>query len=113
MEPKGNSLHLGVTLGELTQQMITEKHLNGVRGLYVKDVDPNGLIAELRGSTGQPALVEGDVVVRINRIPVATLAEFDRVMKGLKAGDPIVLHVATYRRDIDGIAQRVVQFTYQ
>jgi len=113
VEPKGNSLHLGVTLGELTQQMITEKHLNGVRGLYVKDVDPNGLIAELRGSTGQPALVEGDVVVRFNRIPVATLAEFDRVMKGLKAGDPIVLHVATYRRDIDGIAQRVVQFTYQ
>ncbi|HLE64239.1 MAG TPA: trypsin-like peptidase domain-containing protein, partial [Pyrinomonadaceae bacterium] len=39
-EPKGNSLHLGVTLGELTPQIITERHLTGVRGLYVKDVDP-------------------------------------------------------------------------
>src|SRR6266446_239649 len=32
-DPKGNGLHLGVTLGELTQQLITDKHLTGVRGL--------------------------------------------------------------------------------
>jgi serine protease Do len=113
VEPKGNGLHLGVTLGELTQQMITEKHLTGVRGLYVKDVDPNGLIAEVRNSAGQPALSEGDVITRINRIPVATLADFERVLKSLKAGDPIVLHVSTYSRAIDSIIQRVVQFTYQ
>jgi serine protease Do len=112
-EPKGNSLHLGVTLGELTQQIITERHLTGVRGLYVKDVDPNGLIAEMRLAGGQPALSEGDVITRINRIPIATLAEFERVLKGLKSGDPIVLHVSTYSRAADGIIQRIVQFTYQ
>jgi serine protease Do len=112
-EPKGNSLHLGVTLGELTPQVSTERHLTGVRGLFVKDVDPNGLIAEVRTPGGGPALTEGDVITRINRIPVATLAEFERVLKGLKKGDPIVLHVSSYSRVADGVVQRIVQFTYQ
>src|SRR5687767_2900341 len=33
-DPKGNGLRLGITLTELTQQLITEKRLTGVRGLY-------------------------------------------------------------------------------
>jgi hypothetical protein len=110
-DPKGNGLHLGVTLSELTQQMITDKHLAGVRGLYVKDVDPNGLAAEVRNTTGQQALNEGDVITRINRVPVTTLADFQRVISGLKAGDPIVLQVSRYVRD--RITTRIVQFTYQ
>jgi serine protease Do len=110
-DPKGNGLHLGVTLAELTQQLITDKHLAGVRGLYVKDVDPNGLAAEVRNTTGQQALNEGDVITRINRVPVANLADFQRVVTGLKAGDPIVLQVSRYVRD--RITTRIVQFTYQ
>jgi serine protease Do len=110
-DPKGNGLHLGVTLAELTQQLITDKHLTGVRGLYVKDVDPNGLAAEVRNTTGQQALNEGDVITRINRMPVATLADFQRVVSGLKAGDPIVLQVSRFVRD--RITTRIVQFTYQ
>ncbi len=109
--PKGNGLHLGVTLAELTQQMITEKNLTGVRGLYVKDVDPNGLAAEVRNTTGQQALNEGDVITRINRVNVTTLAEFQRVIGGLKSGDPIVLQVSRYVRD--RVTTRIVQFTYQ
>src|SRR5438128_270174 len=31
-DPKGNGLHLGITLAELTQQLVTEKHLTGLRG---------------------------------------------------------------------------------
>ena len=112
-DPKGNGLHLGITLGELTQQLITEKHLGGVRGLYVKDVDPNGLAAEVRGSSGQQSLTEGDVITGINRIPVTTLADFQRVVSGLKAGDPIVLQVSRYVRDLDRVTTRIVQFTYQ
>src|SRR6266496_4380989 len=98
-DPKGNGLHLGVTLAELTQQLIAEKHLSGVRGLYVKDVDPNGLLAEVRAAGGQQALSEGDVITRINRVPVATLADFQRVLSGLKTGDPIVLQVSRFVRD--------------
>lgn len=110
-DPKGNGLHLGITLAELTQQLITDKHLTGVRGLYVKEVDPNGLAAEVKGTGGQQALNEGDVITRINRVPVTTLADFQRVISGLKAGDPIVLQVSRYVKD--RISTRVVQFTYQ
>ena len=110
-DPKGNGLHLGVTLAELTQQMSTDKHLTGVRGLYVKDVDPNGLAAEVRGSGGQQGLTEGDVITRINRVPVTTLADFQRVLGSLKTGDPIVLQVSRYVRD--RVTTRIIQFTYQ
>ena len=111
--PKSNSPHLGITLQEITQQLIAEKHLSGVRGLYVKEVDPNGLAADVRLAGGQPALSEGDVITRINRIPVTALADFQRVLNGLKPGDPIVLNVSRYQRDGDRIVQRIVQFTYQ
>ncbi len=112
-DPKGNGLHLGITLAELSQQLISDKHLVGVRGLYVKEVDPNGLAAEVRVSGGQQALNEGDVVTLINRIPVATLADFQRVLNGLKPGDPIVLQVSRFVKDLNQVTTRIVQFTYQ
>jgi serine protease Do len=110
---KTNEVHLGIKLAELTQQLVAEKRLNGMRGLYVKEVDPNGLAAELRAPGGQPALGEGDVITRINRVPVSTLADFQRVLNGLKPGDPIVLNISRQSRDGDRINQRIVQFTYQ
>src|SRR5687767_13141527 len=55
-EPKGNGPQLGITLAEITQQLVAEKHLTGVRGLYVKNVDPNGLAADVRTPAGQAAL---------------------------------------------------------
>jgi serine protease Do len=112
-DPKGNGPQLGITLAEITQQLVAEKRLTGVRGLYVKNVDPNGLAADVRLAGGQAALTEGDVITRINRLPVTTLAEFQRVLNGLKPGDPIVLNVSRYQRDLDRVAQRIVQFTYQ
>jgi serine protease Do len=114
-DPRGNALHLGITLAELTPQLLADRHLTGVQGLYVKDVDPNGLIAELRNSGGGQALVEGDVINRINRVPVTSLADFQRVLSGLKAGDPIVLNVTRIARDPKGDRQFpvIVQFTYQ
>jgi serine protease Do len=115
-DPKGNTLHLGITLAELTPQLIVERHLTGVRGLLIKEIDPNGLVAEVRvPPTNAPALSEGDVINQINRVPVNTLADFQRVMNGLKAGDPIVLHVTSIRRDPRGERQQpiIVQFTYQ
>src|ERR1700752_2238589 len=114
-DPKGNALHLGITLAELTPQLLADRHLTGVQGLLVKDIDPNGLIAELRNSGGGQALVEGDVINRINRVPVTSLADFQRVLSGLKAGDPIVLNVTRIQRDPKGdrMFPVIVQFTYQ
>jgi serine protease Do len=108
-QPEINRLRLGVTLQELTPQLATERKLAGVRGLYVKDIDPNGIIADARPRS----LAEGDVVLRINRVPVGTLEEFERIVNSLKPGDAVVLNVARYDRDAGRIVQRVVQFTYQ
>ena len=114
-DPRGNALHLGITLAELTPQLLADRHLTGVQGLYVKEIDPNGLVAELRNQAGQPMLVEGDIISRINRVPVSSLADFQRVLNGLKTGDPIVLNVIRIQRDVKGDRQipLIIQFTYQ
>lgn len=111
--PKGNALKLGITLTELTPQLVSEKHLTGVKGLYLKDLDPNGIAADVRSAAGQPALSEGDVITRINRVPVTSLADFQRVLSGLKPGDPVVLNISRYERRLDRVIQQIVQFTYQ
>ncbi|HVG38254.1 MAG TPA: Do family serine endopeptidase [Pyrinomonadaceae bacterium] len=95
---------LGIKLSELTPQLAADRNLNNVRGLLIKDVDPSGIAADAN-------LREGQVITRINRVSVSTLGEFERVIGGLKPGDPIVLNVAV---SIGGrVEQRVVQFTYQ
>jgi serine protease Do len=108
--PKSNSVRLGLTLAELTPQLIADKHLEGVKGLYVKDVDPNGLAAEMPESVRISA---GEVITRVNRIPVTTLAEFQRVIESLKPGDAVVLNLSNYFRPQNRITSRIVQFTYQ
>ena len=85
-QAEANRVKLGVTLQEMTPQVAAERKLTGVRGLYVKDIDPNGIIADAR----KPSLLEGDVILRINRIPVSSLEEFEKVVAGLKPGDPVV-----------------------
>ncbi|MFN2453219.1 MAG: trypsin-like peptidase domain-containing protein [Pyrinomonadaceae bacterium] len=112
-KPVSDKLPLGITLAELTPQLVAEKNLTGVRGLLVKDVDPNGIAADVRLAGGQPAIREGDVIQRINRVPVATLEDFRRVAGALKPGDAIVLNIATYNEGSDRVIQRIVQFTYQ
>lgn len=111
--PKPTVLKLGMTLAELTPQLVTEKHLTGVRGLYLKDLDPNGVAADVRSALGQPALAEGDVITRINRLPVSTLADFQRVLSTLKPGDPVVLNVSRYEGRLNRVITQIVQFTYQ
>ena len=106
---KTGTARLGLTLAELTPQIIADKHLNGVKGLYIKEVDPNGLAADIRPRE----VAAGEVVTRINRIPVATLADFQRVISSLKPGDAIVLNLSNYDRPTDRIVSRIVQFTYQ
>jgi serine protease Do len=115
-DPRGNALHLGITLTELTPQLLADRRLTGVQGLYVKEIDPNGLVAEIRiQPSGAQAVAEGDVISRINRVPVTTLADFQRVLSSLKPGDPIVLNVTRLQRDAKGdrLLPLIVQFTYQ
>ena len=114
--PKGNALRLGITLAEITPQVLADRQVAGTQGLYVKEIDPNGLMAEIRiPPSGLPALVEGDTINRINRVQVNSLADFQRVLSTLKVGDPIVLNVTRLQRDRTGerLVPLIVQFTYQ
>jgi serine protease Do len=96
---------LGLTLSELTPQLANERNLKGVRGLLVRDVDQSGLAFEAQIS-------ENMVIQRVNRIPVNTLAEFERVIGNLKVGDAVVMNVTFLdRRNL--ITQTIIQFTYQ
>jgi serine protease Do len=115
VNPKGNTLRLGVTLAELTPQLIADRRLTGVQGLLIKEIDPNGLVAEIRiPQTSTPAVLQGDVINRINRTTITSLADFQRVLSGLKPGDPIVLNVTRRDPRVDGrLVPRIVQFTYQ
>ncbi|HKG96669.1 MAG TPA: PDZ domain-containing protein, partial [Pyrinomonadaceae bacterium] len=115
-DPRGNSLHLGITLAEITPQLLADRHLTGVQGLFLKDIDPNGLVAEIRiPPSNDPAVRQGDVITRINRTPVTSLADFQRVLNELTAGDPIVLNVTRVLRDPKGdrLQPLIIQFTYQ
>jgi len=113
-DPRGNTLRLGITLAELTPQLLADRRLTGVQGLFVKEIDPNGLVAELRvPPAGRQPLDEGDVINRINRTPVSSLADFQRVLSGLKAGDPIVLNVTRVDSVSNKAVPLIVQFTYQ
>ncbi|MGH9900067.1 MAG: PDZ domain-containing protein, partial [Pyrinomonadaceae bacterium] len=108
-DPSVNKVQLGITLTELTPQLANDKKLVGIRGLLVKDIDPNGIIADLPQS--QTRLNKEEVIVKINRVNVNTLADFERIANSLKQGDPVVLIVNTPN---DGqITQKIIQFTFQ
>jgi serine protease Do len=96
---------LGLKLSELTPQLANERGLKNVRGLLVTEVDPSGIAADAD-------IRENMVVQKINRVPVNTIADFTRVMEGLKFGDPVVMNLAAPRGD-GGVQQTIVQFTYQ
>jgi len=68
---------------------------------------------EVRGAGGTQALNEGDVITRINRVPVATLVDFQRVIDTLKPGDGIVLNLSRYDHRARRVVQRIVQFSYE
>ncbi|MCA1556043.1 MAG: S1C family serine protease, partial [Acidobacteria bacterium] len=101
----GDRPTLGLTLSELTPQLANERNLKGVRGLLVRDVDQSGLAFEAQ-------IGENMVIQRVNRIPVNTLAEFEKVISSLKVGDAVVMNVSYLDRS-NRITQTIIQFTYQ
>jgi serine protease Do len=109
VKPTVGRLPLGITLVELTPALAAERSLTGVAGLLVKDVDPNGIAADARPNPVVPT----DVITSVNRIPVATLAEFQKIVDALKPGDPVVLNITQFSNQNKTLQKRIVQFTYQ
>jgi S1-C subfamily serine protease len=112
-EKKPTTLKLGLTLSEITPQIATTNNLKDVKGVFVKDVDPNGVAADVRQSNGYPAFIQSDVITRINRVKITSLADFEKVTKDLKEGDPVVINVVRYDGRGGRLVHRIVQFTFQ
>jgi serine protease Do len=95
---------LGLKVSDLTAQIANERNLKGLRGVVVQDVEQASLAADA-------GLTRYTVIQRVNRTPVASLEEFERIINALKPGDPVVMHVSRYNGE--RITQSIVQFTFQ
>ena len=91
--------------------MATANNLEGQKGLLVKEINPSSFIADVKSSTGNQALGEGDLIQRINRINVTDLKAFTQIVAKLKVGDPVVLHVLTYNPALAATQLKIIQFT--
>jgi len=101
----------GLTLVDLTPTLAATYKLEGQKGLLVKDVNPASYIADIRSTTGEPVLGEGDLIQRINRVSVADQKAFNETVAKLKAGDAVVLHVISYDPRTRAPQLKIVQFT--
>jgi serine protease Do len=77
---------LGVTVRALTPELADRLGVTSGRGVIVQDVK-GGSFADDVG------LTRGDVVLEINKQPVNTAEDFDRVQSGLKSGQDVVFLV--------------------
>jgi len=101
----------GLTLAELTPVLSATYKLDGQKGLVIRDVNMASYVADVRLSTGESALRIGDLIERLNRQDVTTLAAFQAAAAKLKPGDPVVLHIAYYNPALQTIQRKIVQFT--
>ena len=103
----------GLTLGEITPQIVALYKLETKKGIVVKNINPASFIADVKNSSGtSAALNQGDLIQRINRVPVTDLKTFNEAAAKLKKGDAVVLQIQNYDFQ-NGIQHRIVQFTVQ
>ena len=103
----------GLTLTEMTPDLANVYKLEGQKGVLVKAINPESYIADVKLSNGFDALGEGDLIQKINRVPVTDVKSFTAMVNKLKPGDPVVLQILTFNPR-DRIAQvRIVQFSVQ
>src|SRR6266542_6333054 len=76
----------GVTVRSLTPEMADRLNVPSGKGVIVQDVKPGAC-----GDDG--GLTRGDVVLEINRQPVNSQDDFDRIQAGLKSGQDVVFLV--------------------
>ncbi len=107
----GDAKPFGLTLAELTPTIAASYKLEGKPGVLVKEISPSSDVADIRTSTGEPALSEGDVIQRINRKDVTDLKSFSEIAGKLKPGDAVVLQVAAYDPRTKTSIFKIVQFT--
>lgn len=103
----------GLTLTDITADVASVYKVEGSKGVLVKEINPESYIADVKVSTGNQALGEGDLIVKINRLPVADVKGFTSIVNALKPGDAVVLHVLSLNPRSRTAEMKIVQFTVQ
>lgn len=106
-------LPFGLTLAEITPQLARTYRLKDEKGLVIRKIDPSSFIADVKNSLGNPALSEGNLIQRINRVPVTDLKTFNAIVGKLKEGSSVVLHISSFDDRSRRIVPNIVQFTVQ
>ncbi len=103
----------GLNIVDLTPALAVTGKLDGLKGVIVKGIDPASFLADVGELNGQNMLLQNDLIQRVNRAPVANVAEFTAIVNKLKAGDAVVLHISRYDGRAQKVVTRLVQFTVQ
>ena len=85
-ESTPNQRKLGATVRALTPEMADRLNVPSGKGVVVQEVKPGSFADDM-------GLSRGDVVLEINKQPVNSEDEFDRIQTGLKSGQDIVFLV--------------------
>jgi len=102
-----------LTLADLSPSLASSYKLEGLKGVVVKEVNPESYVADVKLSSGAEAFSEGDLIRRINRENVTDLKSFNAIVSKLKAGDAVVMEVLTYNISSRQPQLKIVQFTVQ
>jgi serine protease Do len=76
----------GVSVRTLTPEIADRLDVPGGRGVVVDDVKPRSFAEDV-------GLGRGDVILEINKQPVNSEADFNRIQAGLKSGEDVVFLV--------------------
>jgi S1-C subfamily serine protease len=85
-ESQGTKVDLGVAVQNLTPEQRAELEYEGDDGVVVTQVELGSFAEDL-------GLVEGDIIVTVNRRPVASVSELRETREALKPGDDLALKV--------------------
>lgn len=114
VEPKiEDTKPFGLTLTDFTPDLASLYKIDGQKGVLVKEINPESYIADVKASTGNQALGQGDLIVRINRLPVTDVKSFTAIVNNLRPGDAVVLHVLVLSPRNRTADMRIVQFSVQ
>lgn len=108
---KADTKPFGMTLSDLTPMVVDKYKLGNQKGIVVREINPASFIADVKDSYGAEALVEGDLIQRINRVAVTDVKAFTDMVAKLKVGDAVVLHVVPYNPRSTNVDMKIVQFT--
>jgi serine protease Do len=113
LTPTADAKLWGLTVTDLTPALTAASKLEGLQGVVVKSIDPASFLADVGDLNGQNMLIQGDLIQRVNRTPVASVAEFNALIAKMKTGDAVVLNISRYDSRAQKAVPRLVQFTVQ